>query len=262
MIKKVFSLILPIVLLLAATICSELIVKQFGKTWKTYTLLPLFGISIGLLCVYVLNKLSASLKIQKMVLGNFKGFLFGITLGIAVSILSATLFYITKGPALNFNLLLPDFHLKLLGNIFPATVEEITFRGGIVHFLTAFWGKFAGLLGGSIPFGVIHLFGKLFGHPVDLMHVIGVSVAGLSLSYLYLELGLLPAISYHLIWNSLCSKWVSVFELPRKGGVQQLEGFWGTSLVIVIVFSVLIYFRNRKCSKNIPLLNASREFNE
>ncbi|MBT3982273.1 MAG: CPBP family intramembrane metalloprotease [Bacteriovoracaceae bacterium] len=237
---KLFSLLIPVVLIVVFSIVSELIVKSFGKTWPTYALLPTLGLLFSFITYLGFKKLSILQTIRPMKIGTPRGLASGVALGVIVSCLSAYLFYLTKSPSVDLSLVWKDLHLRLIGNIFPASVEEVTFRGGLVHYLFSYWGKNIGLLGGSLPFGIIHLVGRFFGNPVDLAHVIGVSVAGFSLSLLYLEYGLLPAIGFHLVWNSLCSQWVSVFSIPRKGGVQMIEGHWTTSLVLILLIVLIL----------------------
>ena len=98
-----------------------------------------------------------------------------------------------------------------------------------------------GLMSGSLPFGLIHLVGRLLGKPVGVLHVIGVTAAGLLLSLAYLRFGLMFAIGVHWIWNSLCGTWVSIFGLPKNGGVQMIEGAW-TTVLVLLLFVAIIYF--------------------
>jgi len=243
MIIKITSIILPLILVIIFSILTELIVKYFGKTWITYSTLPILGIILSAITYLVFKKLSDYQNLQVMNLGSGIGFVGGMILGLIVSCTVAYLFYLIKAPKYNISLISKDIHLRMLANVFPALVEEITFRGGIVHFLTTFWGKTVGLIGGSVPFGIIHFVGRIFGHPVDFFHVVGVSMAGLTLSVLYLEFGLLPAVGFHWTWNFLCPQWVKVFNLPQKGGVQLLEGHWITSTVLLIVVIALLIIK-------------------
>ena len=111
-----------------------------------------------------------------------------------------------------------------------------------MHFASVYWGSMWGVAAGSIPFGLIHIFGMFFGNPVTLQQVVGVSIAGGLLSLLYLRFGLISAIGCHWMWNSLCTQWVKVLGIPKQGGVQYIEGAWTTSIILGILYLLLLFF--------------------
>ena len=117
-----------------------------------------------------------------------------------------------------------------------ADVAPIVDLGGGLHLMELFHGP-------TLAFKdvALQLVGRLFGHPIDLAHVIGVSLGGLLLAVLYLRLGLWAAVSCHWLWNTLCSTWVDVLSLPKKGGVQLFEGAWTTSAVLAATSALLVW---------------------
>jgi membrane protease YdiL (CAAX protease family) len=167
--------------------------------------------------------------VHKTVHGSIKDFAIGLIVGLLASLMAGHALAFMFDHSIDYSAFQVDLALNLTANIFPATIEEVAFRGGLVHFASAYWGPLVGLGSGSVPFGLLHLFGAVFGHPVTFQHVIGVSMAGLLLSLLYLRFGLLSAISCHWIWNVLCSQWVTVLRIPKRGGVQYIEGAWTTT---------------------------------
>ncbi len=167
----------------------------------------------------------------------------GLCFGLGASLGSGILFSWAKNQPIVFSRLSEGLFLHAVGNIFPAAVEETAFRGGIVHFTSAYLNPTWGLVAGSVPFGVLHFFGRLFGNPVTLQHALGVSVAGLLLSLLYMKFGLVSAFGCHWVWNSLCGQWVKAMSLPRPGGVQAFEGSRTTAVVLVSLSLLLILMR-------------------
>jgi membrane protease YdiL (CAAX protease family) len=81
-----------------------------------------------------------------------------------------------------------DLGISEIANMLPAIVKEFGFRDGVVHFLQSYYGKMAGLAGGSILFGIVHIIGRIFGDPVWMSHITGVAIAGLLLSFLVYKL--------------------------------------------------------------------------
>ncbi len=132
----------------------------------------------------------------------------------------------------------------------PACIEETFMRGGTVYFLASFFGPGWAYLGGSVPFGLIHLLNP----GLTYKHVVCISSAGLMLSAVFLEHGLLAAIGVHLMWNVL--SWYLIVALNWRGGTSVLEGAWTTTFIMLVAtLAIIMVSRRRKraqpnCVKN------------
>ena len=172
--------------------------------------------------------------------GTFGGLLMGLALGMTAS--AAAGFLVSMGADVQpidgfWRAITPE---RILGMVNPAVLEEAAMRGGVVHILDARFGYLAGLTGGSLPFGVLHLAGALFGQPVSFAHVIGTAAAGLFLSLIYLRWGLLGAMACHWIWNVLAGPWTVALGLEGRGGTIAFEGAWQTT-VVLLALSFLVH---------------------
>ena len=119
-------------------------------------------------------------------------------------------------------------------------------RAGVVHILHGLHGPWAGMAGGSLPFGLLHIFGRLFGNPVGVSLVIGTTASGLLLSILYLRFGFWAAFGCHWMWNSLARAWVMYAGITSRDGIQQFEGAPETVIVLVVACVCLITFGDRR----------------
>ncbi len=243
---------IPIALMVIWSVFGEISLKAIENLYIKFSLLALGGVAVSYGLTLVIKYFSAKTHISQMNFGNWKALLIGCALGLVVSLLSGYLFHVTQNPDTDFGRLTEGIGPRFIGNISPAVIEEVVFRGGIVHSVTVLWGEGLGLASGSIPFGLIHLIGRLLGKPVGLWHVLGVTAAGLLLSVAYLKFGLLFAIGVHWIWNSLCGTWVTVFGLPKYNGVQMIEGAW-TTVLVLLCFTVILFF----LPSGIPKINLS-----
>ena len=247
--KGLGLILLCIVFVVAVSLLQEMFLRpaEIGLYLKSACMLLTGGLATaGFLWGYL--RMSRGLGVQPMRFGCGCSFLYGALVAVVVSGLAGLLFAAFTCGGVDWSAGGDKLAVRLMGNASPALVEEVGFRGGVVHLLAQYFGNWAGLLGGSVPFGVLHLVGRLFGHPIDLAHVVGVSLGGLLLAVLYLRFGLWAAVSCHWLWNTLCSTWVDVLSLPRKGGVQLFEGAWTTSVVLAIASAVLIWelYRRRE----------------
>jgi uncharacterized protein len=242
---KIALIFVPSVIMVVWSVLGEVLLKSVSDLYMKTLILAVTGI-LGGICLFLIIKFfSRKTNIGPTNIGSWSSLLFGCFAGLVISLTSGYLFYATKQPATDFTKYSNKIGPRFIGNVSPAIIEEIAFRGGVVHAVTSFWGKGLGLLSGSVPFGLIHLVGRLLGKPIGLWHVIGVTSAGLLLSIAYLRFGLLFVIGVHWIWNSLCGVWVSIFELPRNGGVQIIEGAWTTVLVLLVGTTIIYFFPPR-----------------
>ncbi|MBI5630080.1 MAG: CPBP family intramembrane metalloprotease [Elusimicrobia bacterium] len=229
---KFLVLVSSIIFLLACTVFGELLVKRLGRNIGTTLILTCLGVLLSGSFLRVLRGFAERTSTPRPRLGSFWGLGVGLAFGLLASLLSGLAFSWALGHHVDYSQFSDNFGLKALGNIFPAAVEETAFRAGVVHFVSAFFSPSLGLAAGSVPFGVIHFFGMLFGNPATIQHALGVSVAGLLLSLLYLRFGITAAVGCHWLWNTLCGSWVKALELPKSGGVQIFEGAWTTIIVL------------------------------
>lgn len=250
---KIFAAIFPIILylvliLLQVSLLSEYIPDSLVSSVKVMVIGLVFGITI-LFSNYFFSK---TMKVAKTDLGGFTGLLKGFLIGFLVVSFLALFYYIVNKPALNFSLFFNDFLPHFVADVSPGAMEEMAHRGGTVHFLSLFYGKSIALLGGSIPFGLIHILRLLFGLGTDAMHIIGVCFIGLMYSLIYLRFGVLACFACHWIWNTLVSAWVNVFNLPQNGGMQILESAWTTMIVLVLcsIYFAMPYLRIKLSASN------------
>lgn len=245
---KFLVLVSPVIFLLVCTVFSELLVKRLGRNVGTALILACLGLLLSSSFLRVLQRFAERTSTPRPRLGTFRGLGIGLTFGLLASLLSGLAFSWASGHHVDYSQFSDNFGLKALGNIFPAAVEEAAFRAGVVHFASAFYSPSLGLAAGSVPFGVIHFFGILFGNPVTIQHALGVSVAGLLLSLLYLRFGLTAAVGCHWLWNTFCGSWVKALQLPKSGGVQTFEGAW-TTIIVLSALSFVLWKTSRPASR-------------
>jgi hypothetical protein len=113
--------------------------------------------------------------------------------GVALSLVSGMLFAFSHGTGFSPREFAGHLYPNVTTQIPPALTEEADFRLGIVGAVA--------LAAGSLPFGLLHLIDLFYGVPVDFSQVIGIVLAGLMLSALYLRFGLWAAIGAHYGWN-------------------------------------------------------------
>lgn len=124
----------------------------------------------------------------------------------------------------------------------PALIEEIGFRFGLVLLGFAFFGRNFGLLAGSLPFGVLHLLNFMSGQEVIWEYIVGTAIAGLYLSLVFMNYGLVAAIVAHYSWNVLAATSAQLYSFKQE----QLEGGTGTLILLLLSSAVLlIQHRNR-----------------
>jgi len=251
MLMRVVAIITPVAAMFAIIFYEQYWGSYIPGKWVIASCFAVIGIA-GAVGIHSLNSyLSGKTQVPCPLVGSLKKLLLGILLGLATSMVSGLLYYAVYKPEISHNLPVifkQNLPLAATSNISSAVIEEAAFRGGLVHFIAAYWGQTAGLLGGSIPFGLAHLAGRIWGIPVDLLHVIGTAMAGLLLSLVYLRWGLLSAIGLHWTWNSLCLVWVRSFCLGQNGAIV-FEGSITTTSVLVMISLALLFCCKREISE-------------
>jgi len=147
-----------------------------------------------------------------------------------------------------FHPLSPDMLLvKLSSQTRPACLEETFMRGGTVHFLAGFFGPGWAYLGGSIPFALMHFCYGGF----SCRRLICISSAGLMLSAVYLEHGLLAAIGVHFAWNVLSWHLIDILGWGKFGGTPSaLESACTTTFIMLIAtLAITMVSRRRKLAQ-------------
>ncbi len=176
-------------------------------------------------------------------LGSPLGLLLGLGIGTLLMILSVAAMGIIQGYP--FAMHSPSGFTLLQWprqQIRPACLEETFIRGGTVHFLASFFGLGWAYLGSSVPFALIHFLTRRF----NCDFLVCVSSAGLRLSTVYLEHGLLAAIGVHYAWNVLQRLFLEILRWPELGGTSSaLESEWTTTLVMLIA-TIAIVTRSRR----------------
>lgn len=241
-------LLFPIALIVFGEVLAKFALTHVESQRIKVFLYGSIGLSLSAL-IFMSNAYALkSLNKEPMLVGGISSFFWGAVIGVAVSFIAGIGFGVLNGHSLNMSNLFLGFDMKLIGNIYPAATEELYFRGGVVHFFTQTFGLPTGLISGSIPFGIIHIIGSFFGKTVTLSQILGITLAGLMLSLLYLRFGLLGAFSCHLMWNAITPGWAKAFNIEDKNFVSSLEGSWITCAILLVVSAALIlslFFQKR-----------------
>ena len=223
-------LILMIALLLVFTLAAELAFGFFAD----HVIGAIAGAAIGVagvvttLCLVRVATRRSSLAQPRM--GTVAGAAVGLAVGLAASVSAGLLVGAAHGAAgAVWDGVRAD---RLIGNMAPALIEEVTMRAGVVHLLDACHGPLAGLAGGSAPFGLLHIASKLLGQPVSFSHVVGTTASGLLLSLLYLRWGLGAAVACHWVWNALAGAWKDALGFANA---REFEGAWETTAVLLVL---------------------------
>jgi hypothetical protein len=194
-----------------------------------------FSFVIAMAISIMVRRTQLSLKIAPFLWGKPSSLFWGLAIGLTISAVSGIGFGLTQGHQFLWENLSNNLPMNVLGQSSPALIEEIVFRAGIVHSTLYLFGKAAGLASGSAPFGILHLAGLLFGQSVTTMQILGISLAGLMLTFVYFRFGILGAFATHLTWNALVGGWIKVYGVTdRAAAVSALEGSWITCLVLAV----------------------------
>lgn len=232
MIAKIAAVVVPALLVLGFTLVVEFTI---GKSQGPVLARSMAMMAAGLVGAATINAFisysSARIRLAPPHFGSSRLLLAGIAIGAALSLLAALLFVLAQRPVMCTWRVFYALPYRMMANVFPAAVEEWGFRAGVVHSLARLSGTPAALVGGSVPFGLAHLLGRVFGQPSAPMHILAAAFAGLLFSAAYLRCGLLFAVGMHWSWNSLVRCWADLFELDSRGGVQAFEGAWTTALL-------------------------------
>ncbi len=227
------TFIVPLFLMIAAALLLNKIGQSIHNKFLSAALLGFLGLALSIIIYFTIRYFQINRGLQPLVVGNFPNLLIGLSIGVAVSVISGIGYGLANGYSFKFDNLLIGLHINTLMNIFPALCEEIIFRGGLVHIVIQHAGNFWGLAAGSIPFGVLHIIGVLFGQTVTFAQIIGITAAGLMLSLVYVNFGIMGSFACHLVWNSLVGSWIKVYGIESKGAVSALEGSWVTIIVLL-----------------------------
>lgn len=180
-------------------------------------------------------------------LGSPFALLHGVGIGVLLTIASVIALGIVEGYPIGFDPPSADMLChRMVSSIRPACVEETFMRGGTVHFVAGFFGPGWAYLGGSAPFALIHFWNGWF----SWKHLFCISSAGLMLSAVYLECGLLAAIGVHFTWNVLSAYLIVTLHWQYLGGMRELEGAWTTTFIMLIAtVAIVIVSRRRKLAQ-------------
>lgn len=200
---------------------------------------------IALAISFLIRRSQFALNIAPFKWGKPSNLLWGMLIGLMISTASGIGFGLSQGYPLQMENLFNNFFSNALRQASPALVEEIVFRAGIVHSTLQLFGNIAGLASGSVPFGILHLAGLLFGQSVTAAQIFGISLAGLMLSLMYLRFGILGAFGTHLVWNALVRGWLDVYGVTDRAVVSDLEGSWVTCLILAAV-SIFLFSSGKR----------------
>jgi membrane protease YdiL (CAAX protease family) len=227
-----------VVLIAVFTTIGQLSIAALPGRWLPFFVYALILTPGAALTLGAVRRLAALCELPPPVRGGIGALGIGATIGSLSVGACASLHVLVDRPSFAAPLwpvLRPG---AIIGNIGVATLEEIGFRAGVVHLLAARWGHWAGLLGGSLPFGLLHLGGVVFGRVPSLRHVVGASIAGWLYALLYLKWGVAAPIAAHWAWNSLASNWAKATMLKS---LDTIESAW-TTIGLYLLLCVLLHF--------------------
>ena len=199
-----------------------------------------FGILVFIGLIFLIRRLADFAEIKQPQVGSFRMLIVGLVAGAILSCAAAVSFSQINHKPIEPSGFFEVIRTSSIAHIPYAVTEEAVFRFGIVGGVTNLSGMWPGILAGSVPFGVLHLINLLFGTPVDFQQIIGITVAGIFLSLLYLRFGLWAPIGCHYIWNALLVFWIASMDMDKAAGVVALEGAWSTSLILSIMALLLL----------------------
>ncbi len=230
---------------IVAIVLGEVITKYATASWQSYFVKSVIYGGIGIILFTVICRTNSYafkvLNLKPIFWGNSYSLFWGIGIGVLISVAAGAGYGISNGFSFQFNKLFLDFGSKLIGNLYPALTEEAYFRSGIVNMLSQMFGQTFGLASGSVPFGVIHVIGVFFGKTITFAQILGISLAGLMLSLVYLRFGLIGAASCHLMWNAFIPGWAKVYGAESKNMVSLIEGSWITCSLLLVA-CLFLYF--------------------
>jgi membrane protease YdiL (CAAX protease family) len=239
--------VFPFLIMLTGGFALQLLTQKIEAGFLRTTTYAGLTLILAMGLAFIVRRSQSGLKMTPFIWGKPSSLLWGLVIGLAISATTGISFGISQGYPFHWENLFNNLAMNALGHASPALTEEIVFRAGIVHSTLLLFGKLAGLASGSIPFGILHLAGLLFGQSVTPAQVLGISLAGLMLSLMYLRFGILGAFATHLTWNTLVGGWINVYGLTDRGSaVSALEGSWVICLVLSIVCAILFFSPNRE----------------
>jgi membrane protease YdiL (CAAX protease family) len=167
----------------------ESLVSVIDNVWAKGIVAGLIGV-VGLVVILTAVRWIASrLQLSTPMVTGWRSLAIGLAVGLLLSLTCGLFFRFLHGESAATTFFAAIQPTSFLRNLGPAFIEEASMRAGVVHLLNGLHGPWAGLAGGSLPFGLLHIFGRLFGNPVGISLVIGTTASGLLLSILYLRFG-------------------------------------------------------------------------
>ncbi len=236
---------MPIILMLAITVVMEFLAAATETLWIKGIVGVTSGICGMLVILAAVGWIAKRLQIPTPRIVGWRDLAIGLVVGLLISITCGLLFREMHGEPTTVTFGMVINPISFLRNMGPALIEEASMRAGVVHLLNGLSGPWAGLAGGSLPFGLLHIFGRIFGNPVGVAHVIGTTASGLLLSILYLRFGFWAAFGCHWIWNSLAGAWVIYAGITAQDGMQQFEGAPETVIILAIACACLFAVGDR-----------------
>ena len=238
--KYIGMCLAPVALFIASDILLSLAVKKISSRPLRLCIYAALGFLISLGIYVAIQIISQQMNFPLPKVGNALEALTGLSTGIIVSLSCGISFGLRHKYPLKIHKLFAGIQSRILGSTFAALGEEVVFRAGIVHFTVHFFGPMWGLLAGSIPFGFLHLLGNFFGQKRKASQIFGITLAGLMLTLVYLNFGLIAAFLCHLVWNSTVDGWAQVYGTSSKETTNDIEGSWLTCAVLIKTSLVLL----------------------
>ena len=244
--NRVAYFLVPFLTLILGNTIIYSIASTISHRGSKAVTVALLGLILFILLIWLTRKLAHKALIRNPRIGKLNDFAIGAVLGLMISCISAFLYVKTHDLNFEWAKFSEQISYSATVSIASATVEETVFRFCIVHGTAALTNPTFGLIAGSLPFGFGHLLNKFSGQSVTMEQVIGITVAGLMLSLIFLRFGLWAAIGCHYVWNALSGPWVKGMALGDQG-ISSFEGAWTTTLVLSFFFVLLFWQGKGKC---------------
>ena len=163
----------PVILMLAFTIAMESLVSTADNVWFRGLVAGATGV-VGFVVIFTAVRwISSRLQIPAPIVTGWRGLVTGLAVGLVLSVTCGLIFSFLHGESVAITFSSAIQPAGFLRNLGPAFIEEASMRAGVVHILNGLNGSWAAMAGGSLPFGLLHVFGRLFGNPVGISLVVG-----------------------------------------------------------------------------------------
>ena len=236
--KTIFGSFLAILILIVAQFFSQLIIMALNKVHLSDWTSSIVGMLLYMLIAYFLIKLLVTkylkLDLKRVGIIHFQLSTLWIIVGILLPIIVLIAYFVMGGKfQLNSSRNFPNVIMNIFyGSIAAGFVEELVFRGVILHLFSMRWNKIVGILLPSLIFASMHLLnGNLNLLSASLLLIAG-TLAGVMFSLIEMsENNFWNDAFVHAMWNLITSALICVNVHPQ---IQSLYTFIPNSKIFII----------------------------